>query len=441
MPGTRRRSTLLWILGVALALRVTAAFAVDAYLQRTPGRQFLIAGDASGYWKLSRKIAAGEEFAVHDPPRRVMRMPGFPLLLVLSGGSLLAARLILAVVGTAACWLVYRFGRELVDETTGLVAAGITAVSPTMIGFSVLILSETAFAATMTVSLLLMTWMARRQIPGILENPWGLRRRLTIAFLAGAGVSLACYVRPSWLLFGPGFVVYWLLGKTGASPFSRGNERAKGDGLAGKWTSPLCWLNAGVFLLGMGVLLSPWIVRNYRVTDGQFVATTLWVGPSLYDGLNPEADGESNMAFFERDRVLERMSEYNMDRYYRRQAWEFVKEHPGRAAELAALKQARFWSPWPNAQQFQRWWMVVTATACAILTFVPALAGFWLMRRRFLVLLLTIGPVFYFAAVHSVFVGSIRYRLPAEYPLAVLSAVGWIAGWRYFRKPPMDETS
>jgi hypothetical protein len=37
---------------------------------------------------------------------------------------------------------------------------------------------------------------------------------------------------------------------------------------------------------------------------------------------------------------------------------------------------------------------------------------------------LAAGPVLYFALVHAVFVGSVRYRLPAEYPLLVLSAVG-----------------
>jgi len=424
-----RPSPLLWILGLALALRVAGAFVVDAYLDRA-GRDFLIAGDADGYWELGRKIAEGEEYALYDPPRRVMRMPGFPLLLALSGGSLLAARLMLAVVGTAACWLVYRLGRDLVDETTGLVAAGITAVSPTLVGFSVLILSETTFAATMTLSLLLMTWLARIHIPGISENPWDVisRRHLLLAFLAGAAVSLACYVRPSWLLFGPAFVVYLLLGRSRIRKNS-GVRETDGRILTNSAT-------AATFLLGMALLLAPWAVRNYGVTDGRFVVTTLWVGPSLYDGLNPEAGGDSDMTYFDRDRVLDRMSEYDMDRHYRRKAWEFVSENPGRTAELAMWKLARYWSPWPNAEQFQRPWMIVTAAACWVFVFVPALAGLWLMRRRFLVLLMTAGPVLYFAAIHSVFVGSIRYRLPAEYPLAVLAAVGWVAGWRYFRKNP-----
>ena len=57
------------------------------------------------------------------------------------------------------------------------------------------------------------------------------------------------------------------------------------------------------------------------------------------------------------------------------------------------------------------------------------------VRRRFDMrcLLLTVGPVVYFTVVHSVFVGSLRYRLPAEYPLLILSAAGLIAARDKFR--------
>ena len=48
------------------------------------GRTFLIEGDANGYWELAQHIAAGEDYAIFQPPRRVLRTPGFPLLLAAS---------------------------------------------------------------------------------------------------------------------------------------------------------------------------------------------------------------------------------------------------------------------------------------------------------------------------------------------------------------------
>ena len=97
--------------------------------------------------------------------------------------------------------------------------------------------------------------------------------------------------------------------------------------------------------------LLPWAYRNSEVT-GHWIWTTLWVGPSLYDGLNPQATGESDMQFFERDRLMDRMTEFDVDRYYRDKAWQFVRDHPGKALSLTVDKIARFWMPWPNAEQF-----------------------------------------------------------------------------------------
>jgi hypothetical protein len=178
-------------------------------------------------------------------------------------------------------------------------------------------------------------------------------------------------------------------------------------------------------LIGVGlfVALLPWGLRNQSIT-GHFTLTTFWVGPSLYDGLNPEATGDSNMTFFDRENLLGRMSEYDMDREYRRRAWRYAADHPGRAVELMFIKLARYWTLWPNASQFRQAWMQAVVAISFSLILIPAIYGTWLMRQRWDVLLIAWGPILYFAAVHMVFVGSIRYRLPAEYPLAVLSGVG-----------------
>ena len=414
---------LVAVLGLALSLRLVAAFVVQQRLR--PGEICLIAGDATGYWELGRKLAAGDDYAIYDPPRYVLRMPGFPALLAVCqlvfGENLLATRLLLALVGTAACGLVYWLGCELFDPTTGLVAAALTAVWPTMILFSVLILSETLFAATMTASLIavakLLSELAQAGATGGLPasagatspgtggqaasgTPFG-----TLAVVTGVLIALTTCVRPTWLLAGP-FVAGVLL------VVGRAHRRA--------------WIAAALVLVGLAVTLAPWTLRNHRVT-GHLVPTTLWVGPSLYDGLNPQADGSSHMEFVEREGVYQRMSEYDADQHYRAKAWAFARENPGRAAWLGVLKLSRYLSPWPNADQFRH--PVANIGLFTLFAAMIGLAAFGLWRHRHdpRAWLIPLVPFVYFALIHTVFVGSLRYRLPAEYPLMILTAAGLLS--------------
>ena len=431
MPKPIRRNWLLVILAIALFGRVALAAELQVWLDRQ-GRQFLIEGDANGNWELGQRLAEGRPYELHVPPRRVLRMPGFPAVLALSmklppGGSLLIARILLAAIGTAACGLVYLLGRELADEETGLIAAGFTAISPVMAGFSVVILSETLFAACLLASLLFMAKLVRTEVgsrhqdaetrgrgeganlasPRVSASP--PLRVVLLCVAAGVTAAMACYARPSWLLVAPGFAVLHVL-------MADEKKQALFRGL----------LVVAVLFLS----LLPWAIRNHQVT-GHWVFTTLWLGPSLYDGLNPDATGESDMTFYGRDRpVLEKMSEYEVDRYYRRRAWEFVVENPGQTLELAAVKFVRFWKPWPNAPQFGSLANRVAVSVFFVPMVILAVLGCWTRRKDVWFWLLTIGPVLYFTVLHMIFVSSLRYRLPAEYPLWIASAAGlqcWLA--------------
>ncbi|MBM3970424.1 MAG: glycosyltransferase family 39 protein [Planctomycetes bacterium] len=394
------RTWLIAILLVALVLRLLTAYVVQ---QKVGDQLCLIAGDAEGYWQLARKIAAGEEFSFADPPRRVHRMPGFPAVLALSmklfGESPLAARCLLAMIGTAACGTVYLLGRQLFDERVGLIACGLTAVSPVMTGFSVLLLSETLFALTLTMSV----WCAAKWLSADSRHPAADSPYAIVGpIITGVSIAIATHVRPSWLLAGPvlAFVAVW---------FCKPRRKTI--------------LEAAVMLLALFGALLPWAWRNHSVC-GHWVFTTLWSGPSLYDGWNPDANGDSNMTFFDRDNLMASNSEWDVDQHYKSAAWQYASQHPGHAIELTVRKLLRYWMPWPNAKQFG-------GTGPALLVFgffAPvcflAARGWWLTRRRLWAWLLTLGPILYFAAIHAVFVGSLRYRLPAEYPLCVLSAVG-----------------
>lgn len=456
----RTRRLLAAILLLALLARVGAACGMQWLLDNKLHRQFLISGDAEGYWELGKKLARGEAYAVHEPPRRVHRMPGFPAILAVSirlfGEHLFPARLTLAVAGAFAVWLVFLVGRKLSGDAAGLIAAALAAVSPTFVAFSVIELSETAFAAALLVNIL-----AADRLYRLLRSNGGWSLIAGWGLLTGASVALGTLMRPSWILAAPvqGLLLIWL------APLGAADQK--------RITRLKSFAAAALLGGGLVLVLLPWGMRNARVS-GHFTLTTFWAGPSLYDGLNPRATGDSDMRFYDEDRLSEKLSEYEIDREYSRRAWEFVRQNPGRAAELAAIKAARYWSIWPNAEQFQNRWLGSVIGAFVLPAFLLAAIGLFRLAQggcldssalaagglgssprltasdsqqpphcqqvpacalatwpdRVWSIAVLAGPVLYFALLHMLFVSSLRYRLPAEYPLLVLSAVGLVSLWR-----------
>jgi 4-amino-4-deoxy-L-arabinose transferase-like glycosyltransferase len=401
MPRSLRSP--VWLTAV-LAVALIAAAVVDRIVAATPGRICLIEGDAEGYWLLGGHLAKGEDYVVYQPPRKILRMPGLPVILagcrLVFGDAKLPARIVLAMIGAAGCGCVYWLGCELVGPEVGLIAAAATAVSPALVVFSPLFLSESSFATAMTAALV--------PIVRLLKIRGGGTPRLLESALAGLLCALATYLRPTWLpivILAAGLVVV-----VGRFQVAR-------------------WIEAGVLLAAFGVAYAPWVIRNHDVS-GHWVITTLWVGPSLYDGLNPNATGDSDMTFFDRDNLLGRMSEYDVDQEYRRRAWEFVAANPGQTAQLALIKAGRYWSPLPNAAQFGQPVVSLGLFAATLPLYLFAVVGVWAHRRDWRLLLATLGPAAFFCAVHMLFVGSIRYRLPAEMPLWILAAAGMVAVWQ-----------
>jgi hypothetical protein len=236
---------------------------------------------------------------------------------------------------------------------------------------------------------------------------------VSIALLAGAAGGVAVLTRPSWLLFTPLFAALWIIG----SRFERRQLF-------------LC----AAMLAGLALAMLPWWVRNYQVV-GRFVATSLWVGPSLYDGLSSTAYGSSNMSFVSAFEVKLRAAdaadppaatappfEYRFDRMMWNDAMQWAAENPVRALRLAVTKLVRMWNIWPNEPQFRSWLtrLVIAGTYTPILLL--AVYGAWRFRDRRLEVLMLIFPAIYFSLIHAIFIGSLRYRQPAMLTLAILAA-------------------
>ena len=418
------------ILSLALSLRIAAAVVVDRHVQ-AEGRRFLIEGDANGYWELGQKIAAGEEYFLYQPPRRVLRTPGFPLLLATSirifGDSIFAATIVMAFIGCACCWLTWLLARRVTDENTAHWSMLLVAVSPLQLGSNVQILSETWFTFWLLLCLITLVPLLReRQGASRRCHPEAMQKAprasaLSLdefrecdcdwagwrpALVSGLLTGLTVLIRPGWILW-CGFSSLILL-------------------VFGQQTVIRRVLFGGLIVVGCFLALLPWAWRNHNAT-GHWIFTSLWSGPSLYDGLHPGATGASDMTFVDAENVFSTMSEFDANAHYKQRAIEFAMANPGRAIELAILKAGRYLSPTLNAAGFSGGLFSLFCLVWYTVLFGLIVMGAIDLQKQPAILLLLAGPFLQFLLVHMVFVGSIRYRLPVEFPLSIIAAKGLMA--------------
>ncbi|MDB5327306.1 MAG: hypothetical protein JWM57_2875 [Phycisphaerales bacterium] len=343
-------------------------------------------------------------------------MPGYPAFIAICGGKVQIVRAAQALLDASSVAAVFLIGRRLKGNAVALMGATLVAFHPYLIYFSGTLLSETLFTA-----------VAAWGIYFLLRTPARFR------FYGVALLVLSVYVRPSAIGMG-------IAAAATAYSFAPTWRKAfLGNAVAGIAAA-----------IGLVIILTPWMIRN-RVQLGHAIWTTTNSGFTAYDSFNPLADGSSNQdALFDVSALAPALAtegraapaggfnrgmwfvtairlrgEVGRSNFYQHAAWDYARTHPRRVTALAFAKLGRFWSPVPLSADFGgRWLYVVVGGLYVVPLFVFAAIGTFrggLGRRATLILLL---PAIYFSAVHCVFVGSLRYRVPCDVPLAVLAAAG-----------------
>ncbi len=263
-PKMRRqeRTCLVTVFLVALAVRVIAAVAWEWRF----GPRFVF-GDSESYWHLARCLAHCQPYRFGDFGT-VFRMPGYPALLaplfwLFDSPPTLAARIEGSFLGAVAALATAIWAGKLFGGRARWLAGLIMAFHPEMVLSSILILSEAGFLPFWLVHLLA---LSQSQAARMVWKRW---------FLVGCLTGLATLVRPVTVLWLPFCAAVTI-------PFTK--QRLQ---LVILWA---------VCLLGFGLTMAPWWLRNYLAT-GRWILTTTQAGPTLYDGLNPQATGASEMSF------------------------------------------------------------------------------------------------------------------------------------------------
>jgi hypothetical protein len=330
-----------------------------------------------------------------------LRTPGYPAFLagiwtVAGERNDRAILWVQAILGSFSGMIVFGIARLFERHSRwrgwSLLAMTIAMFEPYGLVLGALQLSETLFTFLFLSSIYAIVRSIQR--PHFFSGTWG-------GIFAGAAIL----VRPSLLLLGP-IAAFVALVTSGT------------------------FLTTGRYVLVMGItmacFLAPWWVRNYKLFHAP-VLTTLNVGESLFDGLNPKATGASEMSFTRDESVLA-MSEKDRDDHWRKEAINWARANPARVVELACIKFARFWSPWPNEPRFQTPMVVTATTLFTVPVYLLAIIGVWSAWRgtpsdRMLVLLVLV-PTIYFCGLHLIFVSSVRYRAVIMPLLALVAGLG-----------------
>jgi 4-amino-4-deoxy-L-arabinose transferase-like glycosyltransferase len=390
---------LLAIIALAVALRLALAFAHPFFFP-----------DSADYDTLARAIAHLQPYETHG--LLATRMPGYPLFLApfyaLLGPSVRAILIVQSLLAAVTVYLVYLLANRL-SPHVALLAAALAAIDPLSLGFSAALLSEAPF----TLLLLTALWLLLRAMDS---------GRLTGWLLFGITWAAAVYMRASALWCAVPLLLWAIV-----------NLRARS-----KIPTALCGsLLAFVILL---LSLLPWQLRNYDLFHEDFFRLTTLEGISLYEAVYPAADGSPKQDTLPLPPEMVPMNESQRNDEWSRRAWQDIRDNPARIAELALKKIARTWSPTLNAIGFRSPALQLALLLWHIPLFLFALFSLFAAKIPMKMKGLLLIPILYFTAVHALFLGSVRYRVPLMPLVCVFAAAGLVELISRFRKPSFPKT-
>jgi hypothetical protein len=338
-----------------------------------PSSQFLLP-DSREYLSIADNILAGRGIILNEGAK-AKRPPVYPVFLasvrVFFPTKILPIQIVQALLGSLACLLLFLIGCRVFDFRVAFWASGVCALYPLLIFTGPAILIE---GWHLLLLLAEVYFLLRAQ------ERWGW------GMAAGVAGGLAVLLHPGHALF---FLAVLL--------FRRG-----------KFLVP--YLAAIVCIVGL------WTGRNARVLEG-IVPLTTQSGYALYEAFGPGATGGTigdRMAFPSHQGC----GEVEYDRLLRAQAFQSMQ--PARVAWLVLEKQRRFWSILPQAEEY-RSLEAYGATLCFVPILILFCLGLWKWRLAPSGAGWILVPIVYYASLHSVFIGSIRYRLAIE-PFLILIA-------------------
>ena len=336
------------------------------------------------------------------------------------------------LVAVVTALLVLAIGTHLASVRTGVLAALVATLHPYLVWHDIHVNRE-ILDGLLAAAIVLLALLAyeRRSLPPAL----GLGAVTGLAILSNARLLLLPLV---------------------LAPYVAWRVRPAGRAIAA----------AALVVVGAALVTAPWVVRN-KVVIGCATITTdtraLWKAnnPATYDVLAgggwiddvpdlPDVPPWPEKAAGISVAAAKAVDECAQSSFYRDEVFDFWREHPGEKARLAVQAVGMLWSPFLSvtaddaAQQgasdlAQR----TVEPAFVLMLYAFALWGAFLAPRRFVALAaLLLG---FNTLMAMVFAGTVRYRAPWDFVLALLAAFALERAWelllRKRRSPPASAVS
>jgi 4-amino-4-deoxy-L-arabinose transferase-like glycosyltransferase len=422
IPQLSRRQKLFrspaFLVLVALLLRLLVITAGHTY-RITPRRDHFQFGWEMG--RIARSLATGQGFAnPTDLPTgpTAWEAPLYPFLLagvfklfgVYTHASAWVILALNSLFSALTCLVLYDIAGRLFGFTPARWAAWTWALFPYAIYWPVRVVWETSLS-TLLLSLAILLPLC------LAERP---RRRdwLLLGLLWGT-IALTNPTLLSFLPFSLAWLWWRLRGRSAVLP------------------------NMAFSLALCCTVVSPWLVRNYRVF-GQFVFIRDNFGLEIHMANNPESSGLWTRSEHPGNdpqamREFAAMHELAYMKAEQRAAFDYIAGHPGQFARFFAQRIFYFWGGNPQATLVRSWSLAPARHLAFLLSALAAFAGLWLCLRHrvrgtfLLACVLLIYPIPYYIAFPAP-----RYRHAIEPEMLLLMVYAlWLARGRKVHWPKL----
>ncbi|GCF08142.1 ArnT family glycosyltransferase [Dictyobacter arantiisoli] len=409
----------LIVFGLAIIVRIL--------FNVTVARQYTPLHDSQQYRDIGLHLLTEHCFCLHLAISTVGRAPLWPFVIAtitgLFGPSDFLARIFLCLVDAGTCVLIYLLVARLLNRRLALVAGIVAAFYPGLYVYTGWLYSETLYTFLLTAFGYLLCCLYQERL-----------QRFALA--SGIAVALLALTRPNGLLVLALFIV-WLV-------------------VLG-WQKRFAWRIVGrmamLVLLVVGILLTPWTVRNALVSQ-RFLPVATGDGTVLLGSYNDQIlskpwDQETWITPLRAAPVAARSfplytctasCEISREDAFKQDALAWISKH---LASLPGLLMAHFANTWLPAvheadlptdrfsSQTSSQIVLLMMNIFPIPVDILAVIGLWVTLKRwrefivfYCLLLLTVGQ-------DLIFYGAPRFRAPIEPVLIIWAIFGFSFLWQY----------